>query len=57
MSKKFSNWTYIGSKFKFDEDLLSKIKDAKKYLEPAHERAVRELQLTTHGAKCNNHTP
>lgn len=56
MSNKFSNWTYIGSKFKFDEDLLSKIKDAKKYLEPAHERAVRELQLTTHGAKCNNHT-
>lgn len=56
MSGKFSNWTRIGNKFKYDADLLQRVRDAKQLIEPQHERKVRELQLTTHGAKCKNHS-
>lgn len=54
--QKFSNWTRIDNKFKQNDDLLRMVKEAKRYLEPAHERKVREDQLFNHLAKCHNHT-
>lgn len=45
-----------GRSFRLDENLLSKIKQAKQFLEPKHEREVREKQLFTHSAKCYNHS-
>lgn len=57
MSNKFSNWTRIDNKFKQNDDLLRMVQEAKRFLEPKREREIREIQLTTHGAKCNNHTP
>jgi hypothetical protein len=56
MSSKFSNWTYIGHKFKYDSDLLQRVRDAKQLIEPEHERKVRTIQLDIHKAKCHNHS-
>lgn len=56
MSGKFSNWTYIGHKFKYDSDLLQRVRDAKQLIEPEHERKVRTIQLDIHKAKCHNHS-
>lgn len=43
-----------GRSFKLDEDLLSKIKQAKNFLEPKKEREIRLTQLFNHKAKTAN---
>jgi len=48
--------TWVGNKFKQNDDLLLRIKEAKKFLEPAREREIRQNQLFNHLAKCRNHT-
>lgn len=45
-----------GRSFKLDDILLAKVRQAKQFLEPSHEREVRMKQLTTHSAKCFNHS-
>lgn len=57
MSTLFSTWTRIDNKFKQNDDLLRMVREAKRFLEPAREREIRQLQLTNHNAKCKHHTP
>ena len=45
-----------GRSFHLNETLLMKVRQAKQFLEPKHEREVREKQLFTHSAKCFNHS-
>jgi hypothetical protein len=45
-----------GRSFHLNEHLLMKVRQAKQFLEPKHERKVREKQLLTHSAKCYNHS-
>ena len=45
-----------GRSFRLNETLLSRIKEAKNFIEPKHEREVRTKQLFTHQAKCRNHS-
>ena len=45
-----------GRSFHLNENLLMKVRQAKQFLEPKHERQVREKQLLTHSAKCYNHS-
>jgi hypothetical protein len=53
----YTLWTHIqGRSFKQNDDLLLRIKEAKQHLEPSKEREIRTKQLTTHNAKCSNHS-
>jgi hypothetical protein len=53
----YTLWTHVqGRSFKQNDDLLLRIKEAKQYLEPSKEREIRTKQLTTHNAKCSNHS-
>ncbi len=49
-------YTPFGKSFRIDYQLLNKIREAKQFLSPSHERKVRTQQLTQHSAKCKNHT-
>jgi hypothetical protein len=46
------HWTYIDHKFRINYDLLLRVIEAKKHLEPSKERDIRLNQLFNHSATC-----